>query len=136
MVAILGSTMDVIKFFKDSRRMITVSAGEKLFSEGDRAKHMYVLIEGIADIYVGDTLVETATPGAFLGEMALVDSAPRSAAIVCRSQCRLVPIDVRQFDALVRDAPEFARQLMLLMSVRLRGMNERLKALQASSKVI
>ena len=36
---------------------------------------MYVL--GSADVFVGEILVESATPGALLGEMALVDSTPR-----------------------------------------------------------
>jgi len=36
---------------------------------------MYVL--GSADLFVGEILVESATPGALLGKMALVDSTPR-----------------------------------------------------------
>jgi len=36
---------------------------------------MYVL--GSADVFVSEILVESATPGALLGKMALVDSTPR-----------------------------------------------------------
>ena len=100
--------------------------GAVLFGEGDPGTHMYVLLEGTADICVGDDVVENAQPPALLGEMALVDSSPRSATVVLRTPCRLIAIDTRQFDLLVRESPEFARQVMTVMARRLRVMNQNL----------
>jgi CRP-like cAMP-binding protein len=40
---------------------------------------MYVLLEGSAEIMVGDLVVEAAGPGALLGEMALIDARARRA---------------------------------------------------------
>jgi CRP-like cAMP-binding protein len=68
-----------------------------------------------------------AFPPALLGEMALVDGSARSATVVSRASCKLVSVDVTQFDLLVRESPEFARQVMAAMAVRLREMNERLR---------
>ena len=53
-----------------------------MFHEGDSGDCMYVLLEGSVDVRVGETLVESGTPGALLGEMALVDSSARTATIV------------------------------------------------------
>jgi CRP-like cAMP-binding protein len=59
--------------------------------------------------------------------MALVDGSARSATVVSRASCKLVSVDVTQFDLLVRESPEFARQVMAVMAGRLREMNERLR---------
>jgi CRP-like cAMP-binding protein len=102
-------------------------AGAVLFAEGDPGTHMYVLLEGEADICIGEEVVENAVPPALLGEMALVDSTSRSATVVLRTPCRLVSVDERQFDLLVRESPEFARQVMKVMARRLRVTNESLR---------
>jgi CRP-like cAMP-binding protein len=98
-----------------------------LFNEGEPGKDMYVLIKGTAEVSIGGDVVEVAEPGALLGEMALVNSALRSATVVTRTDCQVVSIDVRQFDMLVRESPEFARHVMTVMAERLRRMNDRLR---------
>jgi class 3 adenylate cyclase/CRP-like cAMP-binding protein len=101
-----------------------------LFKPGEPRGVMYVLLEGSADILVGSTVVETAQPGTLLGEMAMVDPAERSATIVARTACRVVPISVAEFDALVRKIPAFSRFVMKVMAERLRRMNENLSELE------
>ncbi len=79
---------------------------------------MYVLLEGSADVFVGEILVESATPGALLGEMALVDSSPRTATVVATIPARLARIDERRFHFLVQQTPLY---LGLAASVRQKG---------------
>ena len=119
--------MDLIGHFQDARNFITVQAGDAIFREGDPGTVMYVLIDGLAEVTVADTLVELATAGALIGEMALVDMSTRSATVIARSDCRLIPVDAKQFDLLVRETPEFARHVMGVIAERLRRMNERLR---------
>lgn len=119
--------MDLIRHFGHARNVVAMPAGAVVFAEGDAASHMYVLIEGEAAISVGGDIVEQARAPALLGEMALVDASPRSATVFATSACRLVLIDTRQFDLLVRESPEFARQVMTVMAGRLRAMNARLR---------
>lgn len=119
--------MDIIAHFKGARNVMSVPPGLVLFREGDPAKDMYVLLQGAAEISAGGDVVEVAGPGALLGEMALVDSGVRSATVITRSDCQFVPVDRLQFDLLVRESPEFARQVMTVMAGRLRRANERLK---------
>ena len=101
--------------------------GLVLFREGEPGTNMYVLMEGLAEVSFGGEVLEIARPGALLGEMALVNSSIRSATVITRADCRLISIDISQFDALVRESPEFARHVMTVMAERLRHMNERLK---------
>ena len=54
------------------------------------------------------------------GEMALVDSEPRSAEAVARTDCKLVPINKKRFAFLVTETPFFALEVMQVMANRLR----------------
>ena len=117
--------MNLIAHFKDARNAVYVPAGHSIFQQGQRGTVMYVLIDGEAEILVGGRPVELAQGGALLGEMALVDDEPRSATVVARTACKLVPIPQAQFDLLVRETPEFARCVMMSMAERLRRMNQR-----------
>lgn len=119
--------MDIVAHFRNARNLIHLQAGLVLFSEGEPGQSMYVLMEGSAAICVGGEVIEVASPGALLGEMALVNSSVRSATVITRSDCRVISINRSQFDALVRESPEFARHVMTVMADRLRHMNERLK---------
>ena len=120
--------MDVLAHFRQARNAVTMPRGATVFNEGEQGSSMYVLIQGRADIKVGDEVVESAVPGSLLGEMALVSiGSPRSATVTAATECKLVPVDVKQFDLLTRESPEFARHVMLVMASRLRHTNERLR---------
>ena len=61
--------MHPAELFRHDSDGVELAKGETLFHEGDRGDSMYVLLEGSADVRVGETLVESATPGALVGEM-------------------------------------------------------------------
>lgn len=117
--------MDLIDLFRHETGYHSVAAGQTIFAVGDPGLVMYVLIEGQVDILVGHEVVESAGPGAILGEMALIDRMPRSATAIARSDCRLLPIDIQRFDTLIRKTPDFARHVMKVMADRIRNMNGR-----------
>jgi CRP/FNR family cyclic AMP-dependent transcriptional regulator len=122
-----GGYMDVLAHFRSARNAVTMPRGAVIFAEGEEGTSMFVLIQGRADISVGGETLESAVPGSLLGEMALVSSAPRSATVVASTECKLVPVDVKHFDLLARESPEFARHVMTVMASRLRHTNERLR---------
>ena len=119
--------MDLIAHFREARSVVPVPAGLVLFREGEPGTNMYVLMEGEAVVCVGDEVVEVTKAGALLGEMAMVNSTVRSATVITRTDCRLVSIEMPQFDMLIRESPAFARHVMTVMADRLRRVNERLK---------
>jgi CRP-like cAMP-binding protein len=108
---------NIFKFAKDFR---TVQAGETLFKEGEPGDWMYVVLEGQIDVMFDDTFVETITEGGIVGEMALIDSKPRSATAIAKTECKLAPIDQKRFTFMVQTTPYFALEVMQVMADRLR----------------
>jgi CRP/FNR family transcriptional regulator, cyclic AMP receptor protein len=115
--------MNPAELFRRDDDPVRLAPGQTLFREGDTGDSMYVLLEGSADVFVGEILVESATPGALLGEMALVDSSPRTATVVATMPARLARIDERRFHFLVQQTPYFATHVMKVLAERLRHMN-------------
>ena len=116
------ATLDVLRHAHET---VSFPAGTTILEAGVPGKIMYVVKDGTADILVGGKVVATVGAGEVFGEMSLIDdSAPRSAAVVARTDCDLVPVDERRFLFLVQQTPYFAIQVMRVIAERLRRMNE------------
>ena len=110
--------------FRHATDFKTVPAGETIFREGQPGDVMYMVTEGEVDVLVHGKVVYSITgPGGVLGEMALIDTQPRSATAVAKSACKLVPVDQKRFAFLVQQTPYFAIEVMQTMAERLRRMN-------------
>ena len=99
---------------------LRLEPGQVLFAAGDSGHDMYIVRTGTVDLKIGETLLETVGTGGILGELALVDPAPRSASAVAGRDCSLVRIDEKTFNDLVRRVPGLALDVMKVMARRLR----------------
>jgi CRP/FNR family transcriptional regulator, cyclic AMP receptor protein len=118
--------MGSIHLFRDLPEVKPYPAGELIFREGEPGKTMYLVIEGEIDLVVGRAVVETAKPGTFIGELVLIDDAPRSAAARAKTDCRIFPIDEERFRSLVQSTPSFVLDVMKGLALRLRRTNSRI----------
>ena len=64
-------------------------------------------------------------PGAFFGEMSLLDGGPRSATIVAETPIRLLVISRRNFSVLLKEVPGLTQSLLVTLSRRVRQAEER-----------
>jgi len=115
--------MDPAELFRQETDTVQLAPGDFLFREGDKRDKMYVVLEGEVDVRLGGYVVESAGPGALIGEMALIDNTPRAANAVAKSACRLAAIDQRRFHFLIQQHPHFATHVMKELANRLRNMN-------------
>jgi CRP-like cAMP-binding protein len=98
-------------------------AGEIIFKEGDQGAEFFVIQKGKVDIQIGNRLLGTLGDHDIFGEMALIDTAPRSATAVAKTDARIVPIGEKQFVFLVSRTPHFALNVMRILVRRLRMQN-------------
>lgn len=113
--------MVFFELFSNAPDIVQVKAGATLFREGEVGTTLYVLTIGTADVVIGNRVVETLRPGNIIGEMALVDSAPRAATVIAISDCEFVEVDDKRFNYLVQQTPYFALKVMRVLSERLRA---------------
>jgi CRP-like cAMP-binding protein len=116
--------MDLLEVFKDSEDVQAFPAGAVLIKEGEKGNYMYVVMEGTLDISLKGKALSTALPGEIIGEMALINSAIRSATVTAITDCRVVLIDRSSFNSLLIHVPEFARHVMKVLADRLQNAYE------------
>ena len=101
-----------------------VRAGGVIFREGEQADELFVIKSGYVRIQIGNRMVAEFTADDIFGEMALIDSKPRSATAVAITDVELVPITEKQFLFLVGQTPYFALKVMRTLAQRLRVTNK------------
>lgn len=118
------TTFRGFSFFQRAEGLRTYQPGAIIFAEGDPGDFMYVVITGEVAVMLDGRLVNYLGPGALFGEMALMDERPRSATVAAATLCQLLPLDSQRFQALIKDEPAFALQVMSTMTERLRRFME------------
>ncbi|HKM88621.1 MAG TPA: cyclic nucleotide-binding domain-containing protein [Xanthobacteraceae bacterium] len=104
----------------------TYKAGDIIFQQGDNAEELFVIQSGRVEIRLGNRVLDTLPERSIFGEMALIDSAPRSATAVAATDVTLVPVGEKQFLFLVSRTPHFALNVMRALARRLRATNNAL----------
>ena len=105
---------------------LRVRAGGVIFREGEQAEELFVIKSGYVRIQVGNRMMADLAANSIFGEMALIDSEPRSATAVAITDVELVPISEKQFLFLVSQTPHFALKVMRTLVQRLRMTNNSL----------
>jgi CRP-like cAMP-binding protein len=102
-------------------------AGAVLFEEGQPGDYMYVVQAGEVEIrrQVGETerVLAVLPPGEFFGEMAILNGRPRSATAVVKTAARLLVIEGKTFEAMLRARPEIALRIIKSLATRLESAN-------------
>lgn len=103
---------------------IEVPAGETLIREGSSGAHeSFVVVSGEADVLIGGKVVAALGPGAFFGEMALIDHRPRSATIIAKTDMRLLIVGPEAFGEFLAQ-PAVAKAALRGLVSRLRTADE------------
>ncbi len=119
-----------------------LAAGETIFREGEPGDEMYVVMAGRVRISkgvpgVGEEPLTVLDAGAYFGEMAMIDDAPRSADAVAHTTCALAVIGRDDLDQLMFVDKDLAYDLLWTfvrtLSARLRETNDKIKGFSALS---
>ena len=102
----------------NAQRALDVPAGSVIFEQGDPGSEMYGIVDGEVELSIGGRVVRTLSTDDIFGEMALVDSSPRSATATALKDTTLAVIDQHRFLFLVQETPMFALQVMSAMAAR------------------
>ena len=109
------------------------AAGEVLFREGDQGDVMYVIREGVVRISKGSTDGEKRLAdlgaGEFFGEMSILNAKPRNATAEVIEPAKLLVINARTFEQMVKGNSEIAIRLIKKLALRLDSANELIEVL-------
>ena len=115
---VVGPT--TFEIFRTVDEVERFAPGDVIFTTGETGDCMYVVRDGTVTIHAEGLPIEEVGPGGIFGELALIDSSPRSATATATTACELVALNERAFLFHVSQTPFFALNVMRVLSERLR----------------
>jgi CRP/FNR family transcriptional regulator, cyclic AMP receptor protein len=114
-------------------RPLSLAASRTLFVAGDDGDGCYRVEEGLLKASVGvgtggERILAIFGPGSVVGELSMIDSAPRSASVTALRDSKLSFVDRATFETFGQSTPELYRHITTLLARRLRDTNEALVA--------
>ncbi len=111
--------------------VVELDGGEIVFAEGDTGDAAYVITAGELEVVKAagarEILLAVRGPGDVVGEMALLDAAPRMATVRARGATSLVSIPKQRMDELLAGSATAARALFGVLLNRWRETESRLR---------
>lgn len=103
---------------------------QQVMEEGDEGDELFIVLTGQVRVHSGEAVFTHLGPGQHLGEMALVDKAPRSASVSADEPSKLLVIRRRDFFDIIRKDHAIAVKLLWsflgVLTERLRTTNMQL----------
>jgi CRP-like cAMP-binding protein len=97
--------------------------GETIAEQGDLGDAMHIIVSGEVSIVVKEPERERTlalrSAGDVIGEMAVITSQPRMAALIAKGSVRLLTIGQRQFESILRERPETSLAVMRVLCQRI-----------------
>ena len=117
---------DVLTKIAQIAEEIRTGAKYKIFREGDHGDSMFVIISGKVNVAQNGQSIAVLEQGKCIGEMALLDQEPRSADAITLEESVLLKIDQEGFYELMASNPEIMKQIVKILTRRVREMNKKL----------
>jgi signal transduction histidine kinase len=115
---------DLERLCRGARR-VSVEPGQVVMEQGTPGDGLYIVVDGELEVIraAEDGVVPLATrgPGEFVGEMSLLERAPRTATVRALTAAELVVIEPAEFQELIATSPHAATTVLRLMAGRLRS---------------
>jgi CRP-like cAMP-binding protein len=100
-----------------------MTAGSVIVDQGQTGREAFVVLSGTISVKRNGRKINTAGPGAVVGELSLLDHGPRTATAVCETDCELLVIDQRHFRAVLEDVPTLALKMLSSLAGRIRDLD-------------
>ncbi|HEY2805737.1 MAG TPA: HEAT repeat domain-containing protein [Gemmatimonadales bacterium] len=102
--------------------------GEVIVHEGEQGQALYILVHGSANVEHGGRVIAKLGPGDVVGEMAVLDSEPRSATVRATSEAEALRIGSEEFYEILHEQIDIAEGVIRMLSRRIRQLDAEVAA--------
>ena len=115
-----GCTDRELEAISKMTKPVQFPEGKEICKEGQTGLGLHVITDGETKVVINGRTRRRLGPGAFFGEMAVIDNGPRSATVVAASPVSTISLSAWDFKDVVQNHPSIAVKVMEEMSRRLR----------------
>jgi CRP-like cAMP-binding protein len=92
---------------------LDVAEGRELMREGEVGREFMIIRSGTADVRRGGRKIATIGSGDYVGELAVLSGAPRTATVIATSPLVVETLNRREFMSLLDQSPKLAKKILL-----------------------
>lgn len=112
----------------------TYAAGDVIFRHGEQGDHALFIERGAVDVVIvkdgEDSVIAQLGPGEIIGEMSMIDDAPRSATVVATEETEVIVIQRSRFITPLTSADPMMNLILRVVLTRFRDAQNRYSGLQ------
>ncbi len=115
-----GAASDLIEQIVMNLQPVVYTPGDYIFRKGAVGDNMFFISRGTVEVVSedGHTVYATLREGNFFGEIALLESSPRTASVRATDYCDLYTLDKETFERILRHYPGFAEKVQKMAKER------------------
>ncbi len=123
-----------LKLLAFASEIVSFDHGDVVFQSGDSADFAYVIMEGAVDVVTetdrGPVVSSTLRQNHLIGELGLLNNAPRNATLIASGSLRAMKITGDMFFRLLRENSEVALDVIRMLSEKLSRSHALVESLQ------
>jgi CRP/FNR family transcriptional regulator/CRP/FNR family cyclic AMP-dependent transcriptional regulator len=129
-------TDEELRRIADISRIVETAARTVVTQMGAPGDSFFLIIDGRVSVQTAVGAGDTLSPGDFFGEMSLLDGEPRSATVTAVTDLRLLMVDRSHFWRLLSETPDLVRRILVVLSRRVRRLEQANQAMVRRMSVI
>lgn len=123
-----------LKLLAFASEIVAFEDGDVVFNSGDSADFAYVIMDGAVDVVTeterGPVVSSTLKQNQLIGELGLLNNAPRNATLIASGSLRAMKITGDMFFRLLRENSEVALDVIRMLSEKLSRSHALVESLQ------
>ena len=104
---------------------VQIPAGRTLMKQDDVGRECFVLVDGTVKVERNGRKVATLGPGAYFGELSLLDKGPRTATVTAETPITVLVLGPREFSAVLDEVPQLAHKLLTALAQQVRELDKK-----------
>jgi len=117
-------TDEELRRIADISRTVEAPTGTVVTQMGTPGDSFFFIIDGRVSVQTPVGAGDPLQPGDFFGEMSLLDGEPRSATVTAVTDLRLLVVDRLHFWRLLNETPDLVRRILMVLSRRVRRLEQ------------
>jgi len=127
-------TESALQLILSKSRTLKFRKGAVLMSEGETGESLYLIHSGQVKIFVSEEDGNEMTlfiegPGSYIGEISLLDGAPRTASAITLEKTEVISISKNAFIEVITENPDIAFNIISALTQKLRRATESIRSL-------
>lgn len=104
---------------------VHMPAGSLIVDQGQVGREAFVVLDGTVTVKRNGKKIAALGRGSVVGELSLLDHGPRTASVICETDCDLLLLGQRNFLGVLDEVPTLAHKLLASLAARIRELDRK-----------